>query len=179
MEEKEGLRGRFIELRKNHGPTQAKFGQKIGVSDVTISKIESGGIKINEKHIKLVCGTLGINETWLKTGEGPMLSEEVPGQEQLLKAFRQLSPDGRKAAIRLIEALLDSELERAFDDGYRAGGVWGLPRESPKQLSLSATRPPETPQESSNILLSSPQDENSPPQSPEPGVHPIHEKKRG
>jgi transcriptional regulator with XRE-family HTH domain len=83
MEDTEGLIRRFIELRKNNGPTQAKFGNLLGVSDVTISRIESGQIVINEKHIKLVCGALGVNEAWLKTGKGPVFAEEVPGQKQL------------------------------------------------------------------------------------------------
>jgi transcriptional regulator with XRE-family HTH domain len=157
MEDTEGLIRRFIELRKKHGPTQAKFGQMIGVSDVTVSLIESGKIKINDKHIKLVCGTLGINETWLKTGEGSMFTEEIPGQKQLLEAFRHLSPDGRKAAIKVVEALLNSELEKTFDDGYRAG-MRGIPKEN---TPGGMTRPPEAPGGA------------------KPEENPIHGKKRG
>jgi transcriptional regulator with XRE-family HTH domain len=114
------LINRFIELRKNHGLTQAKFGKLMGLSDGTISMIESGQRPISEKHIKLICGTLGINETWLKTGEGPVFTEEIPGQKQLLKAFRELSPKGRKMAIKVVEALLEAEIEQAWEDG--AGG---------------------------------------------------------
>lgn len=145
--ESKTLIGRFIELRKKYGPTQGKFGEKLGISDVSVSKIESGKITLNEKHVKLICGTLGINEAWLKEGTGPMFSEEIPGQKQLLEAFRQLSPDGRKAAIKLIEALLDSELERTFDEGYRAG-MRGLTREKvSKQAPEDAIKPLEASQE--------------------------------
>jgi transcriptional regulator with XRE-family HTH domain len=144
---------RFIELRKNKGPTQAKFGKLLGLSDGTISLIESGQIILNEKHIKLVCGTLGVNEAWFKDGVGPIFTEEAPGEKQLLEAFRKLSPDGRKAAIKLIETLLDLELERAFDEGYRTGNR-GLAKEI-------APPPPEAPQEA------------------EKGVNPVHGKKRG
>jgi transcriptional regulator with XRE-family HTH domain len=114
---------RFIELRKKCGPTQAKFGMMVGLSDGSVSRLESGQITLTEKHIKLICGTLGVNEAWLKEGVGSMFSEEIPGQQQLLEAFRKLSPTGRKAAIKLIEALLDLELERAFDEGVRGQGV--------------------------------------------------------
>jgi transcriptional regulator with XRE-family HTH domain len=140
------LINRFIQMRKELGLTQAKFGKLLGVSDVTISKIESGQININEKHKKMVCGTLGISETWLETGQGPMFAEEIPGQKRLLEIFRQLSPEGRKTAIKVIEALLDLELERAFDEGVRAGNQ-GLAKDAAQNAPGGATRPPEAPQE--------------------------------
>jgi transcriptional regulator with XRE-family HTH domain len=150
--EGKALIGRFIELRKKYGPTQGKFGEKLGISDVSVSKIESGKITLNDKHVKLICGTLGVNEAWLREGTGPMFSEEIPGQKQLLEAFRQLSPDGRKAAIKLIEALLDSELERTFDEGYKAG-MRGLAKETaPKQALGDTTKPLEASQEAKPTL---------------------------
>jgi transcriptional regulator with XRE-family HTH domain len=152
--------GRFIELRKKYGPTQGKFGEMLGISDVSVSKIESGKITLNEKHVKLVCGTLGINETWFKEGKGPMLSEEIPGQKKLLEAFRKLSPAGRKAAIKLIEALLESEIDRAFEEGVRGQGV-AREKKPPKQAPGGTTPPPEAPQEG------------------EKGINPIHNKNRG
>jgi transcriptional regulator with XRE-family HTH domain len=152
--ENKALIERFIELRKKYGPTQMKFGRLLGLSDGTISTIEAGLRPISEKHIKLICGTLGINEIWFKTGEGLIFTEEIPGQKQLLEAFRQLSPEGRKAAIKLVEALLDSELERAFDEGVRMG-IRGLSR-APKTTISS----PEAPKEA------------------EKRVNPIHNKKR-
>ena len=125
---------RLIELRKHLGLTQARLGQLVGLSDGSVSRIESGQTIIGDKHIKLICGTLGINETWLKTGEGPMFTEEIPGQKQLLEAFRQLSPGGRKTAIKVAEVLLDSEAERAFEEGYREGlrGLDKIPKSAIK-----------------------------------------------
>jgi transcriptional regulator with XRE-family HTH domain len=135
MEDTQGLIRRFIELRKNNGPTQAKFGRLIGVSDVTVSRIESEQIKINEKHIKLICGTLGINETWLKTGEGSVFTEEVPGQKRLLELFRQLTPEGRKMAINVIEAIVKTQIDQAWDEG--AGIVQNESPEAPQEAKAA------------------------------------------
>jgi transcriptional regulator with XRE-family HTH domain len=154
------LINRFIELRKKRGLTQSNFGRLIGLSDGSVSRIESGQVTLSEKHIKLVCGTLGVNEAWFRDGVGPIFTEEAPGEKQLLEAFRQLTPDGRKAAIKLIEALLDSELERAFDEGYKAGNR-GLAKEAAQNAPGGAAKPLEAPQEA------------------EKGVNPIHGKKRG
>jgi transcriptional regulator with XRE-family HTH domain len=135
MEKENDLIRRFIELRRKYKLTQVEFGKLFGFSSGSVSRIESGQIALNEKNIKLVCGTLGINEAWFKDGTGPMFTEEVPGQKQLLEAFRSLSPDGRKAAIKLIEALLASEQEKteAVDPSQNAPGGTTQPLEAPQE----------------------------------------------
>jgi repressor LexA len=109
---KNSMISRFIELRKKYGPTQAKFGKLLGFSDGSISLIESGKIAISEKHIKHICASFRINEVWFRTGEGTMLEEEVPGTKELLDTFRKLSPEGRKLSIKIIDDLLEAELEK-------------------------------------------------------------------
>jgi transcriptional regulator with XRE-family HTH domain len=134
-ESEDALIGRFIDLRKKYGPTQGKFGEMLGLSDGSVSRLESGQIAMTEKHIKLVCGALGINEAWFREGKGPMLTEEAPGEQQLLAAFRSMSPEGRRLALKLIEDLLESEREqqKGADAFQNAPG--------------GATQPPEAPQE--------------------------------
>ena len=110
---------RFIELREKRLINQDEMGRLLGVSNVTISRMESGKTPISEKHIKLICGTLGVYEKWFRTGEGPVFTEEIPGQKQLLDAFRELSPEGRKMTIKLVEAMLEYEHEKAWDNGVR------------------------------------------------------------
>jgi transcriptional regulator with XRE-family HTH domain len=101
---------RFIQLRKKFGPSQEKFGKLLGLSDGSISLIEAGKTTINEKHIKLISGVLGIQEEWLRTGEGPMFKEgKVPGEEDLLKIFRSLSQEGRKMVLEYAELILKNE----------------------------------------------------------------------
>ncbi len=103
---------RFIELRKKYGPTQRKFGKLLGLSDGSVSRIESGTIVINEKHIKLISGTLGINEEWFKTGKGSMSIDAVPPEEkQLIEAFRKLSPQGRRLSLSFLDDLIEAEIE--------------------------------------------------------------------
>lgn len=166
MEDTEGLIRRFIEIRKNNGPTQAKFGKLLGLSDGTISTIEAGTRPLTEKHIKLVCGTLGINETWLKTGEGPVFTEEIPGQKRLLDAFRQLSPKGREMAINVIETILKTQLEQAWNEGVGNPINWekmsdtAWPEAAPKQSPGGAREPLEALQEAKTE------------------INPIHKKKR-
>ncbi|GHU64564.1 hypothetical protein FACS189447_01650 [Spirochaetia bacterium] len=110
MEEEKGIIGRFIELRKKFGPSQEKFGKMLGLSDGSISLIESGKTTINEKHIKLVSGVLSINEKWLRSGEGPLFKDgKVPDGDTMLEMFRTLSLDGRKMVLDYINLMLKNE----------------------------------------------------------------------
>jgi hypothetical protein len=48
---------------------------------------------INERIIRLICTTFGVNPVWLKTGQGPMFfntpSEKI---DEIIAIFQQLHP---------------------------------------------------------------------------------------
>lgn len=64
-------------LRQQLGLTQKEFGQKIGVSAVTISTSESGKTKPDEQTIRILCSTFGIRREWLEEGTEPMYIPEL------------------------------------------------------------------------------------------------------
>jgi transcriptional regulator with XRE-family HTH domain len=110
MKEDDGIIARFIQLRKEYGPSQAKFGKLLGLSYAAISLIELGTTKINDKHIKLISSVLGINEEWLRSGVEPMyIDGKVPGEEMMREMFRALSPEGRKIVLDYIDMVLKNE----------------------------------------------------------------------
>jgi transcriptional regulator with XRE-family HTH domain len=106
------VKTRVAELRKSLKLKQAEFAEKLGLTNASISAIEIGKNPLTEQNVKLICLVFGVNETWLRNGIGPMFIEEVPGEKQLREAFRTLSPDGRKLAIKLIYDLLEAQTER-------------------------------------------------------------------
>ena len=110
MEDDDGIISRFIQLRKEFGPSQAKFGKKLGVSYAAVSLIEKGKTTINEKHIKLIAGVLGINQEWLRSGKGPMYDELSPEEKAVLDIYKQLSPSGRKLVMEYANLLIKSKL---------------------------------------------------------------------
>jgi len=65
---------RLKEARKALGLNQTEFGQRLGVTFSAISGIESGRRVFTEQMILAACREYGINETWLRTGEGDMFS---------------------------------------------------------------------------------------------------------
>jgi transcriptional regulator with XRE-family HTH domain len=116
----EDIRKRVAELRETLGLTQTKFAEYMGLTSSSISLVEAGKTNFADSTVRLVCLTFGVHEKWLRNGEGPMFTEDTPGQKQLVDAFRQLTPQGREAAIKIIETILDYEAERGWNEGVAA-----------------------------------------------------------
>ncbi|MDR1956914.1 MAG: hypothetical protein LBQ30_08680, partial [Treponema sp.] len=81
-----------------------------------ISLIESGKNAFTDQNINLICLTFKVNETWLRTGKGPMFSEEAPEEGELLDIFRKLSPHMRQSILKITQDLLDAQ-EKADSAG--------------------------------------------------------------
>lgn len=65
---------RIQELRKSMKLTQSEFGKMFGVTHAHISSIERGKEHPSEMFMLFIVEKLGIDETWLRTGEGMMYS---------------------------------------------------------------------------------------------------------
>lgn len=93
----ETINDRIRFLRKNElGLTLEKFGKPLGIQNSAVSKMEKGRTNITEQMIKSICnvdwdGKI-VNEQWLRTGEGSIF-EEIPPEDEFLKAAAQLSSD--------------------------------------------------------------------------------------
>ena len=114
------INDRFKELRKIFGLSQEELGNKIGLSKSGISNIESGKRNVTDKHIKLICSELPINEEWLRDGVGEMFVKR--DKIQVISEFAAdmiKEPESFKA--RLFESLakLDEKdwiaIEQIFD----------------------------------------------------------------
>ncbi len=61
---------RVREIRTYLDLTMEKFGNRLGVTRTAISNIESGNRNVTEQMRKAICREFGVNEVWLRTGEG-------------------------------------------------------------------------------------------------------------
>lgn len=61
---------RLILIRKEKKMSQEQFGQLINLSRSQIGCYEKGFRNITDRSIKDICRVFGINEYWLRTGEG-------------------------------------------------------------------------------------------------------------
>lgn len=61
---------RIKKIRKNFNLTQTEFGARLGVKGNTITNYETGLRNPSEAVIISICREFGVNEIWLRTGEG-------------------------------------------------------------------------------------------------------------
>lgn len=101
---------RIKELRKHLGLTQAEFGDKISMRQTGVAWLESGDRKITNRVITTICAVFGVNENWLRTGEGEMFRKKSR-QEQIAdfvgKALADDSGDFRSQLISILASLDD------------------------------------------------------------------------
>ena len=101
---------RIKELRKHLGLTQAEFGDKISMRQTGVAWLESGERKITDRVITTICAVFGVDEIWLRTGEGEMF-RKLSRDEQIAafvgKALADDSGDFRSQLISILAALDD------------------------------------------------------------------------
>ena len=63
---------RIKELRSIVGLSQREFGERIGISKTSVSRLEKNERNPSEQTIKSICREFNINYAWLKDGIGDM-----------------------------------------------------------------------------------------------------------
>ena len=85
------LSERIKEVRKYFHLSQTAFGEKVGASIDVIKNLEYGRAKVNETLLAHICTVYGINEHWLRTGEGEMFSGKSEDDIAIESALRNTS----------------------------------------------------------------------------------------
>lgn len=107
----ETMSQRIKRVRKALDLTQQAFADRLGMKQNTIATYEMGKTIPSEPTIKSICREFGVNEAWLRTGEGEMFIkapntalEELavdfyldPFDEALVDEYLHLTPNNRKA----------------------------------------------------------------------------------
>lgn len=79
------MKDRIALIVKESGLTKAKFAEKINVSAAFVTMMCSGASSPSDRTIADICREFRVNETWLRTGEGPMHMES--NQHDRLERF--------------------------------------------------------------------------------------------
>ena len=133
---------RIKEIRRAESLTMEKFGEKIGVGKTAISKIESGDRGLTDQMCRSICREFGVNEAWLRTGEGEprvrlsrndaleaeirqaLAIEPDSFRERLIHLLLRLDAGQWEAleryALELVGDRLDHEPSRSIEDEARA-----------------------------------------------------------
>lgn len=99
------LSERIRTVRKNQEKTQKEFAEAIGMTQTSLSMIETGKIGVSNKTVKVICTTYNINEEWLRTGCGEMHMQS-PREKEFLEIFRSLAPETQQYILSTVKGLL-------------------------------------------------------------------------
>ncbi len=80
---------RIKEVRKSNGMTLAVFGSKIGISYQSVSMIEKGINNPSDQTILSIVREFGVNEVWLRSGEGER-DKKISRKEEIGLYVRKL-----------------------------------------------------------------------------------------
>jgi transcriptional regulator with XRE-family HTH domain len=98
---------RIRQARQALNMTQTAFSKAIYVSSGYTAEIENGHRIANDRIIHLICLTVGVSETWLKTGEGEMFkTSPIERKERILSLFDELSPRFQEYALNVVGQLI-------------------------------------------------------------------------
>ena len=113
------------------GLTLEKFGERLGVTKVTISRLENGINAVTDQMFKSICREFNVNEDWLRDGMGePFVipKDETaaiitdilidPDDEvyrmilNIAKIYQQLNPDAQKVLRDFCSQLAENTKNR-------------------------------------------------------------------
>lgn len=102
---------RVKEIRKNLGLTLEKFGEKVGVTKQTVSRIENGVNNLTEQMTKAICREYGVDYIWLTSGEGEMFVESDDDFFERIDRIMAGENDARKNMIKALLYASDEDVE--------------------------------------------------------------------
>ena len=82
---------RIKKIRKEYGLNQKEFGERLGVTNAHISRMEKGITEPSEALSKLICKEFGISMDWLKNGHGPMEEAELGIDDKMYESTTQFN----------------------------------------------------------------------------------------
>lgn len=108
---------RIRELRKLLNKNQTEFGAKIGLSQKSVTNMETPGGTVTERNFNAICKAFNVNPDWLRHGVGEIFVETrealiqslvdefdlSPNEAVLLKTFLELPAEHRKGVLNWAE----------------------------------------------------------------------------
>ena len=119
------MKDRLKEIVKKSGLTGEKFGERIGVSQSLMSMMCAGKTKPTDRTILSICREFGVDEIWLRTGEGEPY-REITQEERIMKFATDTAKGSEEFKKRLLDMLtqLDEQdwknLEAIYDKCHKS-----------------------------------------------------------
>lgn len=109
------MKERLKQLRKALGLTQQEFADKLGISRGSYANYEIGRNEPLDAVRVLICKEYGVNEKWLRDGEGEMFRQYNSREAEIWAWFGDVMKDDpedlRRSFIEMLVTLSSEELK--------------------------------------------------------------------
>lgn len=101
-------------LRKALGMTQQEFADQLGIKRGTIANYEIGRNEPIDAVISLICKEFGVNEVWLRTGEGGdgNIFKKVSEEDEYSLSLGKLTMEENEFVKNTIKYLANADPEK-------------------------------------------------------------------
>ena len=101
---------RVKKIRKTLGFTLEQFGEKVGVTKQTVSRIENGINNVTDQMTKSICREFNVDYIWLTTGEGKMFVENDDEFRKKIDRIMASEDDTRKILFKSLVDASDDDI---------------------------------------------------------------------
>ena len=101
---------RIKAIRVAAGLTQAAFGERLGVKQNTIARLESGDRVPSDQLVLSICREFGISRRWLENGKGEMIDSSIENDIQILTRAMEGQCEAKKTILRAVASMPDDLL---------------------------------------------------------------------
>ena len=108
------MKERIELIRRRENLSQEEFGSQIGITRSSVSLLESGRNRPSEQTIMLICKEFGVNEVWLRTGEGgdENMFTKIDEDDRYSLNLGKLSVTENQLARNMLNAIAEASPEK-------------------------------------------------------------------
>jgi transcriptional regulator with XRE-family HTH domain len=117
------MHNRLKEIRKVMNLKQNEFAEKLGITQASLSNLEHGKAKLTDHHIKIICLSFGVSETWLKIGIGTMRPEKTQDDELFFSEYLTLFPESKDFLRNILKNLTETQTRLVSFQSTHSQGV--------------------------------------------------------
>ena len=101
-------------IRKELNMTLEQFGEKLGVTKTAISYVENNKRNLTEQMLLSICREFGVNEIWLRTGEGDIenMFTKLSDDDRYSINLGKLSLTENQLAKNMLNAIAEASPEK-------------------------------------------------------------------
>lgn len=100
---------RISEVIVAAGLKKVEFARRLNLSQPFVSELCSGKNNPSDRTIADICREFNVNETWLRTGDGPMFKPKSRNEELFEFLNTAVEEDGIKARLLTVMARLSED----------------------------------------------------------------------